>query len=51
MLDSALRTAGATSVLIELPWSEHSFDAVPYGMGRQIALNYTERFIAWAVTR
>ena len=51
MLDAALKTAGATSVLLELPWSEHSFDAVPNGMGRQIALRYTERFIAWAVQR
>ena len=51
MLDAAMRNAGATSVLLELPWSEHSFDAVPQGMGRRIALNYTERFIAWAVTR
>ena len=51
MLDRALTKAGATSVLIELPWSEHSFDAVPYGMGRQIALRYTDRFIAWALSR
>jgi acetyl esterase/lipase len=51
MLDAALRNAGATSVLLELPWSEHSFDAVPNGMGRLVALNYTERFIAWAVNR
>ena len=51
MLDAALRRAGATSVLLELPWSEHSFDAVPNGMGRQISLSYTERFIAWAVKR
>ena len=51
MLDAALRKAGATSVLLELPWSEHSFDAVPNGMGRQIAMTYTERFIAWAVRR
>jgi acetyl esterase/lipase len=51
MLDVALKNAGATSVLLELPWSEHSFDAVPIGMGRQIALNHTERFIAWAVNR
>ena len=50
MLDAALKKAGATSVLIELPWSEHSFDAVP-GLGRRIALHYTERFIAWAVKR
>ena len=51
MLDAALKRAGATSVLLELPWSEHSFDAVPYGVGRQVALRYTERFIAWAVNR
>jgi acetyl esterase/lipase len=50
-LDEALRGAGATSVLLELPWSEHSFDAVPNGMGQLISLSYTERFIAWAVTR
>ena len=51
MLDAALKKAGATSVLLELPWSEHSFDEVPNGMGGQIALKYTERFIAWAVGR
>lgn len=51
MLDAALRQAGATSVLLELPWSEHSFDAVPGGMGRRISMHYTERFIAWAVGR
>ena len=51
MLDAALTKAGATSVLLELPWSEHSFDAVPYGMGRRIALSYTDRFVAWAVNR
>jgi acetyl esterase/lipase len=51
MLDAALKKAGATSVLLELPWAEHSFDAVPLGMGRRVALNYTERFIAWAVAR
>ena len=51
MLDAAMKNAGATSVLLELPWSEHSFDAVPNGVGRRVALNYTERFIAWAVHR
>jgi acetyl esterase/lipase len=51
MLDAALKNAGATSVLLELPWSEHAFDAVPNGIGRHVALSYTERFIAWAVAR
>ena len=50
-LDSALKKAGATSVLLELPWSEHAFDAVPYGLGRRLTLHYAERFIAWAVAR
>jgi acetyl esterase/lipase len=51
MLDEALKRAGATSVLLELPWSEHSFDAVPNGLGRHVALRYTERFIAWTAGR
>jgi acetyl esterase/lipase len=50
-LDAVFKQAGASSVLLELPWSEHSFDAVPYGMGRAIALHYTERFMRWAVER
>ena len=51
LLDAALKKAGATSILLELPWSEHAFDAVPNGMGRHVALRYTERFVAWAVAR
>jgi acetyl esterase/lipase len=51
LLDASLKRAGATSVLLELPWSDHSFDAVPYGMGRRVALRYTERFVAWAINR
>jgi acetyl esterase/lipase len=48
-LDRALKHAGATSVLLELPWSEHAFDVIPNGLGGQIALYYTERFMSWAV--
>jgi acetyl esterase/lipase len=51
MLDAALKKAGTTSVLLEMPWSEHSFDAVPNGLGRQVSLYYTERFLSWAVNR
>ncbi len=51
MLDAAMQKSGATSVLLELPWSEHAFDLVPYGIGGRIALTHTERFIAWAVNR
>jgi len=29
-----------------LPWSEHAFDVVFRGLGNQLALYYTERFLA-----
>jgi acetyl esterase/lipase len=48
-LDRALTQAGATSVLLELPWSEHAFDLIPNGLGGQISLSYTEQFIRWAL--
>ena len=41
----------ATSVFLEIPWSEHAFDALPNGPIGQLALYYTERFLAWALTR
>jgi acetyl esterase/lipase len=50
-LDQALKKSGNTSVLLQLPWSEHAFDVLPNGLGGQISLYYTERFIAWAVSR
>ena len=45
-LDATLRAAGNRSVLIELPWADHAFDAVPFGPGAQIARYATERFLA-----
>ena len=45
-LDDRLRRAGATSVLLEIPWAEHAFDALPSGLSAQLALFYTERFLA-----
>jgi acetyl esterase/lipase len=50
-LDSRLRAAGATSVFLEIPWAEHAFDAIPNGPSGQLALYYTERFLAWALMR
>jgi acetyl esterase/lipase len=44
-----LQDAGAASVLLEIPWAEHAFDALPNGLSGQIALYYTERFLAWAL--
>jgi acetyl esterase/lipase len=50
-LNDRLHDAGATSVLLEVPWAEHAFDALPNGLSGQIALYYTERFLAWALLR
>lgn len=48
-LNDRLQENGATSVLLEIPWAEHAFDALPNGLSGQIALYYTERFFAWAL--
>jgi acetyl esterase/lipase len=48
-LHDRLRQAGAASVLLEIPWAEHAFDVLPNGLSGQIALYYTERFLAWAL--
>lgn len=44
-----LQSTKNTAVLIRLPWAEHAFDAVFRGLGNQVALYYTERFLAWAL--
>jgi exonuclease V gamma subunit len=49
-LHERLLAAGASSVFLELPWSEHAFDAAPRGLGLQVSRFYVERFIAWAVS-
>ncbi|MEL6247903.1 MAG: alpha/beta hydrolase [Cyanobacteria bacterium J06648_16] len=41
----ALQKAENTAVLVEIPWAEHSFDAVFRGVSNQLALRYTERFL------
>ena len=33
-------------VYLEIPWAEHAFDAVFFGISNQVALYYTERFLA-----
>jgi acetyl esterase/lipase len=45
-LHGALTAAGATSELIEIPWADHAFDALPAGLSGQLALFHTERFLA-----
>ncbi len=44
-----LRTVGSTVVFLKIPWAEHAFDAVFQGPSNQLALYYTERFLAWAL--
>ncbi|MDJ0575729.1 MAG: alpha/beta hydrolase [Xenococcaceae cyanobacterium MO_234.B1] len=41
-----LRETGNRAVWLEIPWAEHAFDAVFPGVSNQLALYYTERFIA-----
>ena len=48
-LDEQLRAVGNRAVLLTIPWAEHAFDAVFSGVSNQLALYYTERFLAWAL--
>jgi len=41
ILDDRLRTAGATSVLLEIPWAAHAFDSIPNGPSGRLSLYYT----------
>ncbi len=44
-----LQAAGGKAVYLEIPWADHAFDAVFNGISSQLALYYTERFLAWAL--
>lgn len=44
-----LQAAGTKTVYLEIPWADHAFDAVFNGPSSQLALYYTERFLAWAL--
>ena len=44
-----LRATNNQAVWLEIPWAEHAFDAVFSGVSNQLALYYTERFLAWAL--
>lgn len=48
-LSDRLQATGTTAVFLEIPWAEHAFDAVFNGVSNQLALYYTERFLAWAL--
>ncbi len=48
-LAQKLRFQGNKAIFIEIPWADHAFDAVFSGISNQLALYYTERFLAWAL--
>lgn len=41
-----LEAAGNQAVFLKIPWADHAFDAVFNGVSDQLALYYTERFLA-----
>ncbi|HEY9770891.1 MAG TPA: alpha/beta hydrolase [Coleofasciculaceae cyanobacterium] len=45
-LYNKLKAADNRVALLEIPWAEHAFDAVFFGVSNQLALYYTERFLA-----
>lgn len=49
ILSERLRAVGSRAIFLEIPWAEHAFDAVFNGVSNQLALYYTERFLAWAL--
>jgi acetyl esterase/lipase len=50
-LSDRLRVTNTPTVYLEIPWAEHAFDAVFNGVSNQLALYYTERFLAHVLTR
>jgi acetyl esterase/lipase len=49
-LATNLQTFGTPTVFIEIPWANHAFDAIFNGTSNQLALYYTERFLARLLT-
>lgn len=50
-LYNKLRATKNYAVWLEIPWAEHAFDTVFPGISNQLALYYTERFLAWALNK
>lgn len=46
-----LQATNNRAALLEIPWAEHAFDVVFCGVSNQLALYYTERFLAWSLNR
>ena len=50
-LAQRLQSQGNQAIFIEIPWADHAFDTVFSGISNQLALYYTERFLAWALVK
>ena len=48
-LYNKLKATDNRAVWLEIPWAEHAFDAIFFGVSNQLALYYTERFLAWTL--
>ena len=44
-LHTRLKSLGASSMFLEVPWAEHSFDTIP-GLSYRVTLPYIQRFLA-----
>lgn len=44
-----LKAKGNPTVWLEVPWPEHAFDEVFWGLSNRLILRYTEVFLAWAL--
>lgn len=44
-----LQITNNCAALLTIPWAEHAFDVVFSGVSNQLALYYTERFLAWSL--
>ena len=49
-LQSALRKNGTKALLLEIPWSEHAFDFVPFGPANRLSLAYIDAFLKDVMT-
>ncbi|MBK5114429.1 MAG: alpha/beta hydrolase [Candidatus Heimdallarchaeota archaeon] len=49
-LFAKLQELGITSVILKLPWANHSFDSIISGPGGQLVIKYLSQFLAWVLS-
>lgn len=49
-LFTKLQEFGLTSVLLKLPWANHTFDVIINGPGGQLVFKYLSQFLAWVLS-